>query len=285
MEDENEVISQEDNEQEEEFESEESETLDTDNNESEGEEDSGEVVVTIGEDAPTSEEQEVESAPAWVKNLRKENRELARENREYKKRLSAPAEQVVKQALPPKPTLASVDYDEDAYDIARDNWEKAKRQFDAQEEKARAEQKAQQEEWQASQAQYLRARAELKVKDFDDAEEMAKSVLTEIQQSILLEATKNSALVVYAIGKSPEKAKQLASIKNPIKFAVAIAELEKELKVTTRKAPPPPEKAVRGNMPVLSTDSKLAALEKEADKSGDRSKVIAYKRQIKAKNA
>ena len=42
------------------------------------------VVVSIGEESPTSEEAEEQRAPEWVRELRKSNREQAREIRDLK---------------------------------------------------------------------------------------------------------------------------------------------------------------------------------------------------------
>jgi hypothetical protein len=78
--------------------------------------------------------------------------------------------------------------------------------------------------------------------------------------------------------------KELSSIKDPVKFAFAVAKLETQLKVSNRKAAPPPEKVVKGTGRVSgSVDSTLERLREEAAKSGDMSKVIAYKRQMRAK--
>lgn len=44
--------------------------------------DEEEVVVTIGEDSPTSDEEDISQAPEWVRNLRKEHRETKRLLRE-----------------------------------------------------------------------------------------------------------------------------------------------------------------------------------------------------------
>jgi hypothetical protein len=88
------------------------------------------------------------------------------------------------------------------------------------------------------------------------------------------------------MGKSPAKAKELAAITDPVKFTFAIAKLEAQLKVTPRKAPPAPEKQIRsiGGVPMSgAVDSTLERLRDEAAKTGDMTKVIAYKRQKAAK--
>ena len=99
---------------------------------------------------------------------------------------------------------------------------------------------------------------------------------------MILQGADNPALVVYALGKNTKRAKEIASIKDPVKFAFAVAKLETTLKVNSRKTPPPPEKTVSGSGNSSGTvDSTLERLRGEASKSGDFSKVIAYKKSLK----
>jgi len=134
---------------------------------------------------------------------------------------------------------------------------------------------------------YGKDKSELKVKDFDDAEDVTQQALDVTQQGIVLQGADNPALVVYALGKNPKKAAELGSIKDPVKFAFAVAKLEKDLKVTPRKAVPPPEKTVSGNARVSggAIDSSLDRLRIEAEKTGDYTKVIRYKAQQRAKQS
>ena len=99
-----------------------------------------------------------------------------------------------------------------------------------------------------------------------------------------MQGADNPALLIYALGKNDQRAKELAGIKDPVKFAFKVAKLEKDLKMTKRKAPPP-EKPLRGgsaNLPGTS-DRKLIALQEKARESGDFTKVIEYRRQLKRK--
>ena len=101
-----------------------------------------------------------------------------------------------------------------------------------------------------------------------------------------MRAPKNSANVIYALGKVPAKAAELAKISDPIELAAELARLEGKLTMTKRNAPPPPEQIVRGSAPLSSqADKHLERLEAEAARTGDRTKVVQYKRQLKAKAA
>lgn len=241
------------------------------------------VEVLIEGESPPPEEDESQ-APEWVRGLRKKQKELVRENQELKHKLqgSAPASP----ELGTKPTLESCDYDEDRFESALDAWKERKRSAEAKEADKRKADEAAQAGWQSRLSAYGESKKALKVADFDDAEAAVTDSLSQIQQAILVKGAENSALLIYALGKNPKMAQELASINDPVQFAFAAARLETKLKVTPRKVAPLPETTVRGSAPVSgAVDSTLARLEAEADKSGDRTKVIAYKRQQRLKAA
>jgi hypothetical protein len=242
-------------------------------------EETEEVVVSIGEEQPPEEHT---PAPEWVKELRKTNRELQRQNRELQNRLQVqPTEN--KPVVGAKPKLEDHDYDADKYEEALTSWFEQKRQADEATAKAETEVMNQQREWQAKIDGYGKAKAELRVKDYDEAEAVAQEVLNLTQQGVLLQGADNPALVVYALGKNPTKAKELASITDPVKFAFAVAKLEKDLKVTPRKQAPPPEPVVTGTARSSgAVDSTLERLREEAARTGNMSKVFAYKQQKRA---
>jgi len=241
-------------------------------------EESDEVVVSIGE-APPPEEQT--QAPEWVRELRKTNRELQRQNRELQGRLQTSAQTEIKPVvLGKKPSLEDHDYDAEKFEEALTHWFERKRQADEINAKQEAEVMTQQKAWQAKLEGYGKAKAELRVKDFDDAEAMAQELFNVTQQGVMLQGADNPALVVYALGKNPKKAQELAAIKDPVKFAFAVAKLEKDLKVTNRRAAPPPERIVSGTGRVSgAVDSTLERLREDAARTGNMTKVIAYKAQ------
>jgi desulfoferrodoxin (superoxide reductase-like protein) len=244
--------------------------------------DSDEVIVSIGEEAPPPEEQT--HAPEWVRELRKTNRELQRQNRELQGKLQSTAQTETKPVvLGKKPSLEEHDYDADKFEVALADWFERKRQADESNAKQEAEVMNQQKAWQAKLDGYGKAKAELRVKDFEDAEAVAQELFNITQQGVVLQGADNPALVIYALGKNPKKAKELSDIKDPVKFAFAVAKLEKELKVTNRRAAPPPERIVSGTGRVSgAVDSTLERLRAEAEKTGNMTKVIQYKAQKRA---
>ena len=238
------------------------------------------VVVTIGEEPPPQEEEQAH-APEWVRELRKNYRELQREKRELEEKLKGTTTAETKPAaLGQKPKLEEHDYDTDKYEAALANWYEQKRKVDEQAAKAEAEAKAANDAWQAKLASYGKAKTELKVKDFDDAEHVAQETFSQTQQGIILQGAENPALLIYALGKNPKKAKELASITDPVKYAFAVAKLETQLKVSQRKAPPPEDTIVRGTGSSSgAVDSTLERLRADAAKTGDYTKVTQYKMQ------
>ena len=241
-------------------------------------EDTEEVVVSIGEEAPPPEEHT--PAPEWVKELRKTNRELQRQNRELQGRLQAAPPETKPVVIGNKPKLEDHDYDADKYEEALTSWFERKRQAEEVNAKQEAEVMNQQKAWQAKLDGYGKAKAELRVKDYEDAEAVAQEVFSITQQGVLLQGADNPALVVYALGKNPAKAKELASITDPVKFAFAVAKLEKDLKVTNRRQAPAPERIISGTgRSSGAVDSTLERLREDAARTGNMTKVIAYKAQ------
>jgi len=254
----------------------------TDDQQTQDTEADDEVIVSIGEESPPQEEKT--HAPEWVRELRKANREKEKRIRELESKLQANAQTENKPVeLGRKPRLEDHDYDSDRYEAALEQWYERKRQAEAHSEQIRQAEQAQINAWQAKLDAYGKAKAELKVRDFDDAEALAQEVFDVTQQGIVVQGADNPALVIYALGKNPKKAQEIASIKDPVKFAFAVAKLEKELKVTQRKAAPPPEKTISGTARVSgAVDSTLERLRAEALKTGDMTKVMQYKRQKRA---
>lgn len=244
-----------------------------------------ELVVTIGDEAPPQDDELTKAAPEWVRDLRKTNRELARRNKELEKAATEKAAPAAT-TLGPKPKLADYEFDTDKFEEALTKWNDQKRAADNEGIARQAAEKKAQDAWQARLGEYGESKAKLKVKDFDDAEAMAFEALSPVQQGIAVQGAENPGLLIYAIGKNPKKLKELAAITDPVKFAFAVARLEKDLKMTTRKAPPPPEKVVTGSAPKSGVvDSQLDKLRTEAEKSGDYTKVTAYRRQRRAASA
>lgn len=241
-----------------------------------------EVVVSIDGESPPQEVEQTK-APEWVRELRKSHRDLQRQNRELQSKLESFQKPEQKIGEPgPKPKLEQFDYDADLYEQKLEQWHEQKRKFELEAEKLRQEQAAQDQVWKDRLEAYSRNKAELKVKDYEDAEATAQELFNVTQQGIIVRGANNPALLVYALGKNPKKAAELAKLSDPVEFAFAVARLEKDLKVSNRKSAPAPEKIVQNSGRVVSSasvDSTLNRLRAEAERTGDYTKVMEYRRQ------
>lgn len=243
-----------------------------------------ELVVTIGEDAPPQEQDDGfngQPAPQWVKDLRKENRELKKQLKSNPDTTKKVDEDLT---LGEKPKLEQYAYDEDQYAEALDIWYDRKAKVDKRKAEVEAEQLKAQEQIEAVVNSYNEKKQKLKVRDFEEAESELVDKLSVQQQGLILEGADDPALVVYALGKNKARLEELAKITNPAKFAFAVAKLETQMKTSTRKAAVAPEKTIAGNGSTSGTaDTTLDRLRKEAEKTGDYSKVVQYKRKQKNK--
>jgi hypothetical protein len=256
--------------------------------ETEEEAEEGEFVVSIGEESLPQEESDHKN-PNLVKDLRKVIKDDKKGKREDAKKIRELSERLESYEKKPdielgeKPTLESCEYDEGQLETELDSYYGRKNQIDKKKVEAKETEEAINKAWQGTLDEYEVKKTALKAKvnDFDEAEALVKESLSVVYQGAILQGSKDPALLMLALGKNPQKLKELSSIKDPAKFIWAVATMESQLKTGTRKATTTPEKKVVGTGSGNSTDSTLAKLEEEADKSGDRSKVIAYKQKQK----
>lgn len=250
-----------------------------------------EIVVTIGEAAGDDDDVPPEDlAPsakdAWAR-LRIAKTQAKKEARELRARLDAMQRQTPADTAAddpgPVPKIADFNYDDEKHGIAVAAWATKKAEASAKKAARDAEQSKQQQQWQGRIDAVQKAAATLKVRDYEEAAEEFTQHFSLVQQGIVMggpDDAKASALLRYALGKNPRKAKELAAINDPVKFAFAVAKLETQLKVTPKKSAPPPESVVRSTVAGAAVvDNQLARLQAEADKTGDRSKVAAFMRQ------
>lgn len=238
-------------------------------------EDEDETVAIEGEAAPASGDADT----GLVRHLREQIRERDRRLAELAK--NAPQPQMIE--VGEKPTLAGCDYDEEAYEAQLDQWKARKAAADEQAKEAQKSQQQIAEAWSQELQGHHEKKAALKFKDVQEAEDVALAALNDVQQAVIVKAAENSAMVIYALGKHPAKLAELSKITDPIKLAVAVSKLEGKMTVTKRAGPPEPERIARGGTPAAGgKDKELERLEKDADRTGDRTKLIAYRQKLKA---
>jgi hypothetical protein len=235
------------------------------------------LIVLEGEDADEAEEE----TPA-IKRMRERIKELNRENRQLRGSATAPAPQI---ELGPEPTMEDddVDWDQEKFKAKLSKWIADKAKHERQQEEAQTQAKKANEAWEAQLAAYERKKAALSVPGKEELEEEALSKLSQIKQAIIVKHPNNAAIMI-ALGKYPKKLAAVAAIEDPVDFAYAIADIGRELKVTARRKAPEPEGIVKGDARVaVGNESKrLAQLEREAERTGDRTQLLRFKKQMKA---
>lgn len=229
-------------------------------------------------DTPPQEKEEPDNHV--IRDLRKAHREAQRRIKELE------AKQVIaeppKPVLPPRPTLESCDYDPEEYEQKLDSWFQAKKEVEAAEAEERKKHEEAQKDWQAKRKAYDQAKKRFPLDDFEDAEDVVRNTLSETQQGVLVHVAERPERLVYALGKSPAKAKELAAIKDPLKLAAAITKLEGSI-VAQKKSAPPPERTVRagGGSGAESDRNYEAALKRIMEQGGS----IDELRRLRKQNA
>ena len=232
------------------------------------EEETVDNITVEGEEPPVVEDEVPPDAPAWVTKTREVNKELKKRVKELEAMVSKPATEEPAKIV--KPKLEDFDFDSDKYDQAMVEYTKSKIKEDQAREAVDAE-------WKAKVESYEKSKKALRVTGFDEAEATVKDLFTVVQQGIIVNGADLPAELVYVIGRNPARAKELAAIKDPAKFAFAVAKLEGKMKVE-RKSVPQPERKITTGAGSVASASNLESLRKEAEKTGDYSKYLAAKR-------
>lgn len=257
-----------------ETEGEQPEEQDTDEqDEADGEGEGGETVFTFGDedegDAPSPE-----SESSVIRELRERNRELNTRLKAAETRKEP--EQII---VGEKPTLESCDYDEERRDAEYDAWLDRKANAERAEAKRNEERERQQAVWSKAHQTYEADKASLAIPNFDDAEAEVAAALPEEHRALLLKSGKGAALVA-ALHRSPSTLEELSKL-DPADAAMMIGELRSKLQMKTRSRPNP-DRPVKGNAASTNADKELARLEKEAERTGNRTEVVRYKRKLKS---
>ena len=232
----------------------------------------GETVFTFGDDEGDAPSPESESSVI---------RELRERNRELNARLKAAETQKQPEQVEvgEKPSLESCEYDEERYETELDAWKDRKAKAERADAMRSEEREKQAAVWSKAQQTYEADKASLAIPNFDEAEAEVAAVLPEEHRALLLKSGKGAALVA-ALHRSPTTLEELSKL-DPADAAMMIGELRSKLQMKTR-ARPNPDRPVKGNAASTNADKELARLEKEAERTGNRTEVIRYKRKLKS---
>lgn len=227
----------------------------------------GEVDIGLEGDEPPVAEQE----STVIREMRARIRELQKQVK---------TQPVQKIEIGKKPDLwEDCEGDPDKFEAELRAYDKRVADAKAQESEENERQQAAHAEFEAEHAIYREQKAKLNRADFEDAEIAIETKLSTAQQSVLLLAAKQKAPLIYAIGRNPKRLDEIAKITNPIKLAIAINELERNLKVTPRKNVEPEERQ-RGtaSSSVQGGEKKLDELRERGRRTGNMQPYLDAKR-------
>lgn len=225
------------------------------------------------------EGEEDEAAPASegessvIREMRRKLREKDRELADLRAG-AAPA----KIEVGDKPTLESCEYDEERFETALDAWKGRKAKAEQQDREQQERTEREQAEWSKRAQAYETSKASIPVADYADAEKEVFAALPDATQALILMTDKPAALI-YALSRDPARLEELSNL-NLARAAMMIGKLEDKVQVKKR-ALPNPDRPVRGNAAPASADKTLARLEKEAEETGDRTKLVAHRKKLR----
>lgn len=228
---------------------------------------------SFDDDAEESDPFAGQKAPEWVKKVREENRELKRQQREWQQQQG----QSQQQGLREKPTLDAHDYDSDAYEQDYAQWLSEKTHHDTQMQTEMAKYQKYDDGYKQS-VDEVRA----KVPNYDEIEQSIVDALPQQRQAMIKMMVDNPARMVVALGNSPAKLQALSEL-DDMQFAKQIVLMEANMSNVKRNPNKPKPTGHRLDGTAGGGDSHLAKLEAAADKTGDRSAVVAYKRKLRNK--
>ncbi len=251
------------------------------------------LVVSIGEESPDEDDTaltiEKEDDTDTIRQMRKALKEKNEASKADKKRLKELEAKEAERSsakdkveLGDKPSRDDYEYDQDdKFETDLVAWHDQKRKHETKKQADKDEVAAADERWHKRVSTYDTNKAALKVDDFEEIEDRVKAKFSVQQHAIAIHALDKPELFVLAVGKNQKILDRLSEIKDPVKFAVEIGKIEAKLKTTKRRAPAP-ETRLKGTAAIGgSSDKTLAKLEREAEKTNDRTKIIAYKRQLR----
>ncbi len=251
------------------------------------------LVVSIGEESPDEDDTaltiEKEDDTDTIRQMRKALKEKNEASKADKKRLKELEAKEAERSsakdkveLGDKPSRDDYEYDQDdKFETDLVAWHDQKRKHETKKQADKDEVAAADERWHKRVSTYDTNKAALKVDDFEEIEDRVKAKFSVQQHAIAIQALDKPELFVLAVGKNQKILDRLSEIKDPVKFAVEIGKIEAKLKTTKRRAPAP-ETRLKGTAAIGgSSDKTLAKLEREAEKTNDRTKILAYKRQLK----
>lgn len=203
-----------------------------------------------------------------LERLRQENQRLHAERKQWQQHDDT------QPTLRPRPTIFDHDYDHEAFDADLDAWLEEKAEY----EKAVSEHQGR---YQQIEQRYFDSVENFSkiAKDYQEVENTVAQSLSLEKQALLKMAVDDVAPLAYVLGKSPQKLAELSKL-DEVSFLVKIGAMQEQMQMKrqTRK-PSPKDHELTGV--AGGGDAKLAKLEAEALRTGDRTALVAYRRALK----
>jgi hypothetical protein len=214
-----------------------------------------------------------------MKHLREKAKQDAREKAELRRENEALRNKAAPASKPEPDLWDDCEGDPDKFKAALLEWQENERQVAESAKKVDTGREAAIREWQGDLQSYQDKKAKLARPDFADAESQIIATMTDAQQSTIIMAAKDPARFIYALGRSPNRLAQLAEITNPIKLAAEVARIE-GARIMPRKEPANVDTPLKGGARLSNVpkDEKEDALIKEAQRTGDATKLRDYRR-------
>lgn len=237
-------------------------------------EDDGELAIEVeGDDEPEDE-------PHLAKKLRAEVRERNKRIKELEARLAPKPVDIGK-----KPDLwEDCEGDPDKFEADLLAWTERKRQA---EQAANAENEQQTVKQQAFEKQRVAYRAKaqtLGLKDIESAEQNIIDTLGAPYLGAIISYADDPAKVVAALAAHPRLLSQIADEPDDLRKLKLMFQMESKVTIKRKGAAAPEAGTIlKGTANVSGGDKALEKLEKDAERTGDRSKLIAYREAKKAK--
>jgi hypothetical protein len=239
-----------------------------------GDEADKELEITFGDEAAPASAESDEGESSVIRELRERYREATRELSALRKTAPTP----LLEDPGPEPVWEE---DQERFEYDQDRWISHWRSWQTKKQTFEAAQRQQEEHTRTITAAYQAKRGELKIPGIEDAEKRVFEQVDDLTKNALIRAG-NPALVA-ALDRYPQKLANLSSITDPVELLLAIGEMRgKLIMAPKRRAAPEPEEIASGNARVTQgSDKTLERLEKEAEKTGDRTKLIQYRARLR----
>lgn len=236
-------------------------------------EDEGDLEIEI-------EGEEAEEETPLVKTLRQQLRDTNGELTQYRKQ-SAP-----RVADPgPKPTLEGCEWDEAKFEAQYDAWKDATAKAQNASRDDAERQRVNNMEFERLTIRHQQRAEVLKIPNFEEYQRVVVDALGPEMAGAALVLADDSAKLVAALGRNPAALARITAEPNPLKQIKLLLQTEAKI-VMKKKGPPPPERDTitrsSTSAALLAGDKKMEAMEKEAARTGDRSKIVAYKASLRA---